>query len=658
MLFAKLGKDASRIRIRLDGLPLRVHLAGPLLTASLLVASPAAAQLDTIPSGSPLSSTQSSQAQNQQASTSSDRSITSYQYNPFQPVEINGMDQGETRRTSAQNGNDSSTSGQLLSSTGQQIKRPSKPGEFEQYVETAVGRKIQRFGSHLLIDAERDFAVPAQATIPPDYALNVGDTVSISLTGSVEGSVDFTIDTSGRIYLPKIGEVTLLGVRYRDLKDRIADAVGRKYRGYDVSVGIKKLRGVRVYVTGFANSPGAFTVNSLSTLVNGVLAAGGPNAGGSFRSVQLIRNGHIVADFDLYDLLRRGDRSHDPILQNEDVLFIPPVGEQVAIIGSVNEEAIYEAKAGESVADLVAFAGGPNVLGDPSRAILYRLSDKQTLGSREISGDQEHLTSIQGGDIVQILSQGSLVQPLERQQVVVRLEGEVNRPGNYYVPPNTPLFTVLEMAGGLTSRAYVYGAKLTRTSVQQQQRQSYREAIDQLEFSLSSAPLAANRLGVTDSANQLAAARAALAKLRTQEPDGRLVLPIPYGATSLPEDLLLENNDHITIPPLIRTVGVFGAVYRPASFLLQHGRTLRVRDFVEKAGGVQRSADKGNIFVVRANGEVLTRKHGAMGSYVQPGDVVFVPVKTQSSSLLTKIATISQMIFQLGLGAAGLAAIQ
>lgn len=636
--------------------PMRTSLLW--LAISLAAVHPAAAQLTMYPAGSAASNIQASQNQDQTDSTSNSRSTTDYQYQPYQPVELNGPSQGETRSSSAENGNDSSTSRQILNSRGQEIKRPTKPSEFEQYVQTAVGHKIPRFGSELLIKAERDFAVPAQATIPPDYALNIGDTVSVSLTGSIEGSANFTINTSGSIYLPKIGEVTLLGVRYRDLKDRIADAIGRKYRGYEVSVGIKQLRGVRVYVTGFANNPGAYTVNSLSTLVNGVLAAGGPNAGGSFRSVQLIRNGRVVADFDLYELLRRGDRSRDPILLNEDVLFIPPVGEQVAVIGSVNEEAIYEAKAGESVADLLVFAGGPNVLGDPSRAILYRLSDKQILSSRELSADQERVTDIMAGDIVQILSQGSLVQPLERQQVVVRLEGEVNRPGNYYVPPNTALSQVLEMAGGLTSRAYVYGTKLTRTSVQQQQRVSFKEAIDQMEFSLTSAPLTGNQLGVTDRTNQLEAARAVLAQLRSQEPDGRLVLPLSYSASTLPGNLLLENNDHITVPPVLRTLGVFGAVYRPASFLLESSEKTKVRDFIEKAGGAQRSADKGNIFVVRANGEVLTRKHGAMGARVRPGDVIFVPVKTQSSSLLAKITAISQMIFQVGLGAAGLAAIQ
>lgn len=93
-----------------------------------------------------------------------------------------------------------------------------------------------------------------------------------------------------------------------------------------MSVSIKKLHGIRVFVTGFAQKPGVYTVNSLSTLLGALVAAGGPNAGGSLRSVKLYRNGQEVQDFDLYDILRKGDRSRDPILRNEDVLFVPAVG--------------------------------------------------------------------------------------------------------------------------------------------------------------------------------------------------------------------------------------------------------------------------------------------------------------------------------------------
>ena len=536
------------------------------------------------------------------------------------------------------------------------LKAPPKPSEFERYVERVIGRKLPRFGANLLLPSQRDFATPATATVPPDYILNPGDVVAIAMAGSIEGSVEREIDTNGRIFLPKVGSIQLAGTRFGDLHDRVSAAIGRQYRGFTVNVGIKRLRGIRVYVTGFANNPGAFTVSSLSTMANAVFQAGGPSSGGSFRSVKLYRNGAEVADFDLYQLVRGGNRVNDAVLQNEDVLFIPPAGPQVAVIGSVHEEAIYEAKPGESIETMLAAAGGPNDLGDSGRVILYRTNDPARIGPQEVTRAAAARSEAMGGDILQVLSRGSLVQPVDRQSVLVRVEGEVNRPGNYYVAPNTPISHVMGLAGGLTPRAFAFGTKLTRQSVKAQQRESYLEAIKQLEMSLTTAPITADTsITAEDREMQLASARMVLERLRASEPDGRVVMAVHPAATSLPGDVLLENNDAIIVPARASTVGVFGAVYRPASFLMdEQRRPLRVRDYLYKAGGPLRAADSQGIFVVRANGEVLPKKRGALSARVLPGDVIFVPVKTQSSSFWAKIREISTTLFQAGIGAATL----
>jgi protein involved in polysaccharide export with SLBB domain len=104
-------------------------------------------------------------------------------------------------------------------------------------------------------------------------------------------------------------------------------------------------------------------------------------------------------------------------------------------------------------------------------------------------------------------------------------------------------------------------------------------------------------------------------------------------------------------------VGVFGAVYRPASFNLGDRGPLRVKEYVDRAGGPLRSADKGEIFVVRANGDVLPRRRGAINARVLPGDVIFVPVKTQTNAFWARFKDITQTLFQLGLSAATVVAV-
>lgn len=532
------------------------------------------------------------------------------------------------------------------------LKAPPKPGEFEDYVARVIDRRLPRFGQDLLLPANRDFATPSTATVPPGYRLNVGDTIVMSLAGSVDGSVEREIDTNGNIFLPSVGTLHLAGVRYGDARAKIFEAIGTKYRDFTVNVSVQKLRGVRVYVTGFANNPGAFTLNSLSTVTNAVLQAGGPASGGSFRSVKLYRAGTEVLDFDLYELLRNGNRLNDAVLQNEDVLFIPPAAEQVAVIGSVQQEAIYELKAGETLQQMLELAGGANVLGDPDTFLLYRTREQADLGPRQIRSDQSSTTIAAGGDILQVLSKGSLVQPVVRQSVLVRVEGEVNKPGNYFVAPNTSLELVMEMAGGLTSRAFPFGTKLVRQSVREQQRAGYQEAVRQLEQAVASAALTSDSsVGEGERTAQIAGAREVLAQLRKAEPDGRVVMDIDPETTSVPGGLLLENNDRIMIPPRATTVGVFGAVYRPASFLID-GKPLRVSDYIDRAGGPQRAADRANIILVRANGAVLPRSRGALSARVLPGDVVFVPVRTSKSSFWTKMREISTIVFQLGLATA------
>ena len=538
------------------------------------------------------------------------------------------------------------------------LVRPTPPGEFENYVRQVMGRSLPRFGASLLIPEARDFTLPATAAVPGDYKLNPGDELQIGLAGSVESELRLTIDNDGRVFVPRVGAVSLAGVRYADARRVLSARIGQQFRDFKLSVTVASLRGIRVYVTGYAANPGAYSATSLSTLVNAVLAAGGPAAGGSFRSIQLRRGGRTIADFDLYDLLLRGDKTKDLVLENEDVIFIAPVGPQVALTGSVNSEAIYEARPGESLGHVLGYGGGLATLADPSRIVVSRLSelDKQGWVQLDLSGAAAG--PVAGGDILRILSLADFARPREKQAVLVTIEGEVARPGHYYLPPNASFGDALALAGGLTNQAFVFGTEFDRTSVQLQQQKSYSEAIQQLELSLAAAPLTAGVADIADAASrasQLASARAVVDRLREQRPDGRVVLRLEASSSSLPSNIVLENNDRLYIPPVPTTVGVFGSVFRPGSFQIDGPR--RIGDYLADSGGPQRIADRSEIFVVRANGQVLTKRHGALSAQAVPGDVIFVPVKTHATGIWTKIRDVASLLLSFGLTGAAIAAI-
>jgi protein involved in polysaccharide export with SLBB domain len=639
------------------------------LAALIAVSSSGSAQqYDTtgrnLPYGSPLGADAQGQQQTGQTqqTQSSSYPLPAERVGPTQLEDNSASSSAQLRGENALDETGATTPRGIAANRQQTLNQlpvsPPPPNDFERFVQQRLGRPLPRFGTGLIVPSSRTYSVPTTTTVPASYKLQPGDEIFIGLSGSIEGSVSRQIDSNGRVFLPRVGQINLAGVSYGDLKDAIVRAVGIRYRGFNVSVAVTRLRGIRVFVTGFANNPGSYTVDSLSTLVNAIFAAGGPSAGGSFRSVRLIRNGETVTDFDLYSFLRNGDRSRDAVLQNGDVLYIAPLGEQVALTGSVNQEGIYEAKPGESLDDLLRYAGGATALADPDRLILYKLSNANTVGGVQVARESYSAQPVVGGDIVQVLAKGTLATPLERQTVVVRIEGEVNNPGNYVVQPGSSLEQVLALAGGATPRAYIYGTNFQRVSVRRQQRESYEEALRQLEVTLAGAPLTTDTtLSAEQAAAQNAAGRALLERLRQQQPDGRIVLPIAPDGSGLPANLALENNDSIIVPPRSSTVGVFGAVYRPASFLVEGQRPLRVRDYLDQAGGTLRLADTRDIFVVHANGAVVSKRSGALSQYVLPGDIVFVPTKTQNVSLLSRIAQISSILFQGALSAATVVAV-
>src|SRR5690606_38690104 len=121
--------------------------------------------------------------------------------------------------------------------------------------------------------------------------------------------------------------------------------VREKYIGVESSVSLGELRSMQVFVLGEARTPGAYTVSSLSTMTNALFVSGGVKESGSLRKIQLKRQGSLVSELDLHDLLLRGDTKADQRLMPGDVIFISPVGTTVAIQGEIRRPAIYELKA-------------------------------------------------------------------------------------------------------------------------------------------------------------------------------------------------------------------------------------------------------------------------------------------------------------------------
>lgn len=323
--------------------------------------------------------------------------------------------------------------------------------EFEMFAEDAAGRRLHVYGRQLFDEGPTTFAPMDHIPVPADYVLGPGDQLLIRVWGKIDLDGGMTVDRDGQIFIPKVGSLRVAGLRYEQLESYLRAAIGNLYKGFELSVTMGKLRSIQIFVLGSARQPGAYTVSSLSTLVNALFASGGPSATGSMRHIQLRRDNRVVADFDIYDLLRRGDKSHDVQLLPGDVIYIPPAGPQVAIIGSVNEPGIYELKGETTIAAALGDAGGLTNLAEVDRVLLEKIENHRRRGVDDFSLDASGLErKLKDGDMLRIF-------PISPQfENAVMLRGNVFQPGHFPWHEGMRVSDLIPSRDFLITRSYWY----------------------------------------------------------------------------------------------------------------------------------------------------------------------------------------------------------
>ena len=282
---------------------------------------------------------------------------------------------------------------------------------------------------------------------------------------------------------------------------------------------------------------------------------------------------------------------------------------------------------------------------------------------------------LQPGDIVTVFSVNDVRVPQAKRQVFVRIEGEVRRPGIYQMSPGDGLPSLLEKAGGLTPDAYLFGSAFYREEVRVTQQKNLDQLVRRLEaqtqtqLSSSAASVSAISGDASGTARLRLEAEAkaqeqALERLRNINPTGRIMLGLEADKATVDAlpDLRLANQDRLVIPSRPDFVYVLGSVNTEASMLWRRGGT--VQDYLSQAG-LTSGADKGELFIIRADGSVASRNNNGgwfnrdiTGSAVHPGDLIVLPEKTDHESawsVFTRNAKdITQIIYQFSLGAAAI----
>ena len=464
--------------------------------------------------------------------------------------------------------------------------------EFQRFVFASTGRRLEIYGSNLF-ERPASFAPVDHAAAPADLRLGADDELEVRIWGQVNYSANLRVSRTGEIFLPKVGPVRVAGLSLLEATAQLRAAMERVYRNFEISVDLGEIHSIQIYVAGNAAQPGQYTVSALSTLIDALFESGGPSNAGSMRHVELKRGGTRVADVDLYDLIARGDKSHDTALQSGDVLYIPAKGPEVALLGSVRQPAIYELRGSETAGELIAIAGGLTATASAARISLERVHDHTSRVALDLSSSSSALaTTLDDGDILR-------VDPIASHfDQSVTLRGAVVSPGHFRWHAGMRLSEVLpdrdalelrlywwqRTRMGLPSPEFVPDPEETRTqgSAGGGNSETVRPAVESADHATDWNYAVIERI---DPATMTA---------RLIPFDlGRLVLQ-----NDASQDLTLEAGDTITvfsqndirIPAAQRAtyVRLDGEIVHPGIYSVQPGETLR--RLIERAGGLTAEA--------------------------------------------------------------------
>lgn len=407
------------------------------------------------------------------------------------------------------------------------------------------------FGHDLFTIGALTFEPNLSIATPDNYVLGPGDEVIVDVWGDSQMTIKATVSPDGKIFISNVGPVTLAGLTIAEASSRIRGALMSIYEGLadgavQMKLSLGSIRSIQVNITGEVTASGTYTLPSLATLFHALHVAGGVSDLGTLRSVKIYRGGKLFSDVDVYDYILNGNSSRDIALRDGDLISVSPYGKLVEITGNVKRPMFYEMKGGETVADLIRFAGDFAGEANRSRVGVTRRQggkyDSFTVDSADFGN-----FALEDGDVV------SVGGSIDRYENRVGIEGAVYRPG-YYAIDNSmkTLKQLIERADGLREDAFMPRAIL------------YREKPD-WSLEVKSVDLA-----------KLMSGEIADITLR---PNDQFVVAAESG--------MRENY----------TVSILGSVSRPDTY--PYADNMTVEDLLVAAGGLLESASTANVAITR-----------------------------------------------------------
>ena len=469
--------------------------------------------------------------------------------------------------------------------------------ELGEYItEVRDSMKVEVFGQNIFTNRNLSFAPSSNLPTPKTYKIGPGDEVIIDIWGDNQTNIRATVSPDGTITIPDLGLVSINGMTVSEADSYLRRKLGQIYSvdGEDARSEIKlslgNIRTIQVNVLGEVSVPGTYSLSSLSNLYHALYRAGGVSELGSLRNIELIRNGKKVAEVDVYDFIFNGKSPEDITLEEGDIIVVPAYNRHVKIDGNVKRPMTYEMKDGETVQNLIDYAGGfaGNAYKDNLSVVRQNGKEYQVY---TVDAPEYASFTLEDGDALNV------GQMLDRFANRLEIKGAVYRPGIYQLGNGVNTVSqLIAKADGLKGDAFTNRGLIHR---------------EREDLTLEVIPF-----------------------------DVKAVI---NGSAA---DIELKNNDIIYIPSIhdlkdLGTITVAGEVARPGEFVFAENTTLE--DAIMQAGGLLESASTVRIDVSRRIkdadsseqtehiGEVFTFSFkdgyvldGEAGFVLQPYDYVFV----------------------------------
>ena len=478
---------------------------------------------------------------------------------------------------------------------------------------------------------------------PDDYILGPGDGIQISLWGEGQLNDSYTINRNGNIYIERVGLINLSSKTVQEAQDNIENKFKQsfstlrgKYPSSFIEITINAAKTINVHFVGEVNIPGIHLVHPFSSIVTGLIQAGGVKTTGSLRNIIIRRNGETITELDLYDYILNGKLDNNIQLRENDVVVIPVRQSTVEIIGEVYRPGIYESQEQETLIQLINYSGGLKYNASQQITLKRIIPLNERKGNESIvkqflfNLNQIDVVNAQDGDKIRIHTITELPNEVE-------ILGQVKREGTYKYTREMNLQDLMNLAGGLEDSIFIKTMYLDEVElIRKNENSEYNETIkinlkQQIEqntlseielenedlvivrtnknlLSINNVKIAGeiNRPGIYALANKNESLQSIIDRAGGLTDKAfkqgikiiRDTLNVIWDDYSLP----LVAGDSVFVNQRPGVVEVRGQVYNPGLIKFKTGRS--IKSYINAAGGLTPDGNNRDILVVYANGDV------------------------------------------------------